>query len=70
MKRKPRRRLIAYASTGSHQGPWVRGNDDVPGMKGSLAIFEKYEDAAKDGPMVHRCEIFIEREPAFPEGKT
>lgn len=70
MKRKPRRRMIAYASTGSHQGPWVRGRPDVPGMEGSLAIFETYRAALKDsvGPhMVHRCEIFIEREPAQSE---
>lgn len=67
MKRKPRRRMIAYASTGTHQGPWVRTRQDVPGMEGSLAIFETYKDALRDaiGPhMVHRVEIFIEREPA------
>jgi hypothetical protein len=69
----PRSRIIAFASTGSHQGPWVRSDDRVPGMAGSLAIFETYSAALKDavGPhMVHRCEIFIEREPASPEGKS
>lgn len=73
MKRKRRRRMIAYASTGSHQGPWVRSSHDVPGMDGSLAIFETYRAALKDaiGPhMVHRCEIFIEREPAMSEGEV
>lgn len=67
VKRKPRRRMIAYASTGSHQGPWVRSRNDVPGMEGSLAIFEQYKHALADssGPaFVHRVEIFIEREPA------
>jgi hypothetical protein len=70
-KRKAARaKIVAYASTGSHCGPWVRSDESVPGMKGSLAIFETYADARKDAmgsAFVHRCTILVDRDPADPQ---
>lgn len=69
MRRKPRRKIIAYAATGTHCGPWVSSRDDVPGMMGRMAIFETYKQALADsnGPaFVHRVTLLIEQEPAQP----
>ncbi len=70
-KRKAARaKIVAYASTGSHCGPWVRSDDRAPGLKGSLAIFENYADALNDAmgkSFVHRCTILVDREPADPQ---
>lgn len=67
MKRSPRKKFVAYASTGTHALPWA------PMDGGRMAIFENYKDALKDsfGPdFVHRVTMYIEREPASPVGKS
>jgi hypothetical protein len=64
-----RRKLVAYAGTGSHFGPWVQMDDCQRGLRGQMAIFETYADALRSegNPYrVHRVTMYIEQEPATP----
>lgn len=68
-RRAPRRKIVAYASTGSHCGPWVSLRDDIPGLHGRMAVFETYRQALTDAGSrldVHRVTLLIETEPASP----